>query len=191
MEQNATDSRAAIIAAAYQELVEQGFASASMAAIAQAAGVTPAAASSAFAGKEELLLEVLRVAAEQSSLSIIQHAEAGALTAAADLAVATAQSRALVEPEWYQLRYEAFAHGLRNPAALPGLAALLAVSRRGISTVVRRTAGPSAAADAVAALVLACLDGLALQKLADPDLDLAAAYQLLGRLAFAGDLQPR
>jgi hypothetical protein len=78
------------------------------------------------------------------------------------------------------MRYELFALGLRSPALAEPLRSLLAFGREEIRAVLDALPGRDArAAEPLAAVVLACLDGLALQKLADPDFDLDAAWGAL------------
>ena len=94
--------------------------------------------------------------------------------------IAAARERVTQEPEWYRLRYELFALGLRNPTFLPVLGELLVYIRQMLAqSLLDTTGGNEARAQALAALLLACFDGLALQQLAQPDADLAGAYDLL------------
>ncbi|HET7037911.1 MAG TPA: TetR family transcriptional regulator C-terminal domain-containing protein, partial [Thermomicrobiaceae bacterium] len=84
------------------------------------------------------------------------------------------------DPEWYRLRYELFALALHHPALAPEVRALLAGGRAGIAALVPVALGETREPpDAIAAVLLACFDGLALQKLLDPELDLEAAYRVL------------
>jgi hypothetical protein len=97
-----------------------------------------------------------------------------------EAAVAAARERVTQEPEWYRVRYELFALGLRNPTFLPVLGDLLAHIRQMFARAFQDLTGRNEAqADALAALVLAGFDGLALQQLAQPDADLKQAYDLL------------
>jgi hypothetical protein len=78
------------------------------------------------------------------------------------------------------LRYELFALGLRNAAFLPGLGERLAYIRQIFTRALQDLTGrEEAQAQAVAAVLLACFDGLALQQLAEPEVDLTGAYDLL------------
>lgn len=195
-----------IIEAAYAVLAVQGFEAASIKEIAKAAGVAPGLVHYYFKNKEELLLAVLREASakytrQMQGLSVATPAEH-----LNEAALQEPKNRVEQQPEFYRLRFELFALGLRNPAITPGLAELLATGRQGIAHVLEAsmrsvtaggspshaTASPGAAPLApapqadpqlAAALLLACFDGLALQQLADPTFDLAGAYQLLFRLA--------
>ena len=83
-------------------------------------------------------------------------------------------------PEMYRLRYELYALALQKPDLLAGVKELFSAIRGGIAASVRQATGDTGIdADALAAVLLACFDGLALQKLADPDFDLDAAYSAL------------
>jgi AcrR family transcriptional regulator len=169
--------------AAYRVLSERGSDAATIKEIAHAAGVAPGLVHYYFAGKEELLIGVLRAASERYT------AEMAALAAQippADLPAAALDEprrRALRQPAWYRLRYELFGLGLREPALRDGVAALLASGRRGIAAVVQRALPDHAPeAEALAGVLLACFDGLALQHLVDPTFDLDLAYQALAGL---------
>jgi len=95
-------------------------------------------------------------------------------------AVTAARERVMQEPEWYRLRYEIFALGLRNPVFLPVLGELLAFIRQMFARAFQDFTGrDEAQTQALAAVVLASFDGLALQQLAQPDVDLTPAYDLL------------
>jgi len=98
---------------------------------------------------------------------------------------------------WLLLRYELFALGLYNTLLAPGVRDLLAQGRHAIGkavSLVRQSAQqvqtPEATAGwaidplTLAALLLAVFDGLALQKIMDPDVDLDAAYRLLTQMLF-------
>ena len=86
-------------------------------------------------------------------------------------------------PSWYRLRYELYALGLRRPEFLPAVGEFLATGRQGIAQTIQEITGiDEAQAQAIAAVVHASSDGLALQQLAQPDLDLTAAYQLVQHL---------
>jgi hypothetical protein len=96
------------------------------------------------------------------------------------LAVANVSQR---DPTWYRLRYELYALGLRNPDFLPAVGELLAKGRQSIAQTIQEQTGiDEAQAQAIAAIFHACTDGLALQQLAQPDLDLTEAYRQVQRL---------
>ena len=77
--------------------------------------------------------------------------------------------------------------GLRYPEFLPAVGEFLAKGRQMIAQVIQeRTGIDETRAQAMAAVIHACTDGLALQQLAQPDRDFTTAYQLVQRL-FAGE----
>ena len=97
-----------------------------------------------------------------------------------EAAFAAVRERVAREPGWYRLRYELFALGLRNQTFLPVVGELLAFIRQMFTQAFLVVAeGDEGRAQALAAVALACFDGLALQQLAQPDADLAGAYELL------------
>ncbi len=179
------DNRARLIAAGYTILSEKGIEATTVKEIARLADVSPGLFHYYFASKDELLLAVLYEAGKRFSQQL-EH-ELQALIAsgksfheAAMLAASRASNR---NPTWYRLRYELYALGLRNPAFLPAVGEFLAKGRQGIAQVIQGFSGiDEAHAQAIAAVIHASTDGLGLQHLAQPDLDLTAAYQLVQRL---------
>jgi AcrR family transcriptional regulator len=182
------DRRFRIIEAARKLLAEEGYDGVTMKQVAREAGVAQGLIHYYFSGKDEILLEVLMEASREYARETERLAHS--LPASADLAGAalTATRRRVSRmPEWYRLRYELFAMGLRKPDFLPGVAALLNSGRKGISATLGMISGGENTApesEALAAVLLACFDGLALQKLADPEgFDIDAAYHALTKMA--------
>jgi AcrR family transcriptional regulator len=181
-----SDNRARLIAAGYTLLSEQGFEATTVKEIAHLADVSPGLFHYYFATKDELLLAVLYEAGKRFSQQLEQ--ELQALIASGntfpDVAMlAIARRVGSRDPDWYRLRYELYALGLRNPAFLPAVGEFLAKGRQVIAQVIQERSGiDEAQAQAIAAVIHASTDGLALQQLAQPDLDLTAAYQLVQRL---------
>jgi AcrR family transcriptional regulator len=174
------DNRERLIAAGYTLLSEKGYEAATVKEVARVAGVSPGLFHYYFASKEELLIAVLHEAGERYG-QLMQ--ELGATVPAdhfIEAAFAAVRERVRQEPGWYRLRYELFALGLRNPAFLPVLGEMLAYIRQMFARAfLGLTGGDEARAQALAAVVLACVDGLALQTMAQPEADLAAAYDLV------------
>lgn len=178
------NTRTLLIAAAYKVLAQKGYEATSIKEIAREAGVAPGLIHYHFANKEELLLAVLQEASSQYTQQMRQVPPGNTLAAGAEAALTEPRDRVGLQPEWYKLRYELFALGLRTPSLLPGVASLLATGRQGIGQVVQRVVGDrSVDHGVVAAVLLACFDGLALQKLADPEFDLDGAYRILYQMA--------
>jgi len=185
------DRRARIVEAASKLLAEEGYDRVTMKQVAREADVAQGLIHYYFSGKDEILLEILMGAAGRYGEEMRRFGrslpEGESL---AEAALARTRERVEREPERYRLRYELFALGLRKPEFLAGVGELLANSREGIAATIERIAergtAPEATADtqALAAVLLACFDGLALQKLADPEgFDLDAAYGVLAKMA--------
>lgn len=183
------DNRERLIAAGYTILSEKGIEATTVKEIARLADVSPGLFHYYFASKDALLLAVLYEAGKRYSERMMQVLEAlsakgGTFSEVAMLAAAEVVKG---DPTWYRLRYELYALGLRNPEFLPAVGEFLAKGRQMIAQVIQeRTGTDETQAQAMAAVIHACTDGLALQQLAQPDRDFTAAYQLVQRL-FAGE----
>ncbi|HEU5377634.1 MAG TPA: TetR/AcrR family transcriptional regulator [Ktedonobacteraceae bacterium] len=176
-------TREHIIQAAYRVLTEQGYDATTIKAIAREAEVAPGLLHYYFANKDELLVEVLRDISRRYTESM---REVMASLPADQLGKAgfnDALQRTLRTPEAYRLRYELFALGLRNSTLLPAVTALLKGGRESIGKIVQAAGGEQAAdPHLLAAILLACFDGLALQYLTDPDFDVKGAYEVLSHM---------
>lgn len=174
------DNRERLIAAGYKVLSEKGYEATTVKEVAHVAGVSPGLFHYYFASKDELLLAVLREAGTRYGQMMRNLGEGVPTAQLPQAAINAARERVAEEPEWYRLRYELFALGLRNPTFLPVLGELLAYIRQMLAGPLHNfTGGDEGRAQALAAIVLACFDGLALQQLAQPEADLAGAYDLL------------
>jgi AcrR family transcriptional regulator len=179
------DNRERLIAAGYTILSEKGIEATTVKEIARLADVSPGLFHYYFASKDELLLAVLYEAGKRYSQHMMEAlqsfiAKGNTFPEVAMLAASEVVKR---DPTWYRLRYELYALGLRNPEFLPAVGEFLAKGRQMIAQVIQeRTNIDAALAQAMAAVIHACTDGLALQQLAQPDLDFTAAYQQVQRL---------
>ncbi|HEY4386332.1 MAG TPA: TetR/AcrR family transcriptional regulator [Ktedonobacteraceae bacterium] len=178
------DNRERLIAAGSSILAEKGIEATTVKEIAHRAGVSPGLFHYYFASKDDLLLAVVYEAGARFSQQLMQELQTMSskqpFSEMAMLAVANVSHR---DPTWYRLRYELYALGLRNPDFLPAVGKMQAKGRQGIAqTIQERTGMDEAQAQAIAAIFLACTDGLALQRLAQPDLDLTEAYRQVQRL---------
>lgn len=184
------DNRERLIAAGYRVLSEKGFEATTVKEVARVAGVSPGLFHYYFTSKEELLIAVLREAGTRYGQTMRAVRTSAPTDQSLEAVVAAARERATQEPEWYRLRYELFALGLRNPTFLPVLGDLLATIRQMFARAFQEISGSDEEqAQALAAVTLACFDGLALQQLAQPDVDLTGAYDLLLAL-MKGDQTP-
>lgn len=177
-------SRDRLAEAAKSVLGARGYDVATVREIATEAGVPQGLIHYYFGGKDGLLAEVL--IREAAVYRDDQDRATRAAASSKDVirgALDRRRRRVAREPEWHRLRFELFALGLRKPHMKPRLAELLSVGRKAIAEILGRAAGRERIKDpAMASVVLACVDGLALQKLADPAFDLEAAYASLQQL---------
>lgn len=178
------DNRERLIAAGYELLSSQGIEATTVKEIARLADVSPGLFHYYFASKDELLLAVIYEEGARFGQQLMQEVRKRAadrpFSEVAMLAVAAASRD---HPTWYRLRYELYALGLRDPAFLPAVGNMLEKGRKMIAQVIREETGmDTKQADVIAAIFHACTDGLALQQLAQPDLDLTASYQLVQSL---------
>ena len=178
-------SRDRIVDAAYQILAEKGYNATTFKEIARSAQAAQGLIHYYFGSKDQLLLEVLKEASERTRQEMQRFVAAlpEERPRRGKSVLAQQKHRVTRQPEWYRLRYELFALGMRKPELLPSVGELLAKGRRGVGEVLGRLAGKEIAdREALSAVMLACFDGLALQKLADPDFDLDGAYRVLDRM---------
>lgn len=154
--------------------------------IAGAAGVAPGLIHYYFESKDQLLQEVLTEAGERYVKEVERWCTELTQKQLQEVTFAEPKQRVTTEPEWFRLRCELFALGLRNPNFHDAVRLMLSTGRRCIARLVHQIAGDAIAKpEAVAAVLLASFDGLALQKLAEPEFDLDSAYQVLMRMFMA------
>ncbi len=174
------DNRERLIAAGYTVLSEKGYEATTVKEVARVADVSPGLFHYYFASKEELLVAVLHEAAARYGRLMRDLRASVPADHFLDAAFDALRERVRQEPGWYRLHYELYALGLRNPTLQPVLGEMLGFVRQMFTRAfVEVTGGDEQRAQALAAVVLSCLDGLALQQLAQPNLDLAGAYDLV------------
>jgi AcrR family transcriptional regulator len=175
------DNRERLIAAGYAILAEKGIEATTVKEIAGRAGVSPGLFHYYFKSKDELLLAVLYEAGGRFKDRVAEDMQAAFPTQGfAGAAMAKLQAASRNDPTWYRLRYELYALGLRQPDFLPEVGKFLAAGRAEITRMVMQFTGiDEDRAKAAAAILLAISDGLALQQIAQPDLDLSASYELM------------
>jgi AcrR family transcriptional regulator len=178
------ETRARIIAAAYKVLGEKGYDATTLKEISREADAAPGLIHYYFGGKDQLLVEVLKTMSDRYTETTGELSRN--VTSDQFMAAALYQpfARTREEPEWYRLRYELFSLGLHNALLAPGVRDLLTGGREAIAKAVlqaQRSSGAASSTDpsTLASLLLAVFDGLALQKIMDPAMDLDATYQLL------------
>lgn len=177
---SSVDNRSLIVSAAYKLLAQEGYDAATMKEIANAAGVAPGLIHYYFSSKDQLLQEVLYVAGERYVKEVERWCNTLTSPQLLETTFTEPKQRVINEPEWFRLRCELFALGLRNPKFHEAVQIMLATGRQCITRLVRQIAGDKITKpEAVAAVLLSAFDGLALQKLADPGFDLESAYGVL------------
>lgn len=175
--------QARIVAAAGQILAERGYDATTIKEIAKGAGVAPGLVHYYFANKDEVLVAVLHAASDQMTVYMQRLRDDVSKDEFRRVALPTVRSWVEQQPAQYRLRYELYALALRNPKLLPGIQALFRSARAAITQSVRLlTQGTEVDETALAAVLFATFDGLALQQLTDPDFDLAAAYEALEQI---------
>ncbi len=174
------DNRERLIAAGYTVLSEKGYEATTVKEVAHVAGVSPGLFHYYFASKDELLLAVLHEAGVRYGRMMQDLRAVVPADHFLEAAFVALRERVTKEPGWYRLHYELYALGLHNPTFLPVLGEMLAFIRQMFARAfLGITGGDEGRAQALAAVVLACFDGLALQQLAQPEANLAGAYDLV------------
>ncbi len=178
-------SRDRIVDAAYEILAKKGYDVTTFKEIARSAEVAQGLIHYYFGTKDRLLLEVLNEASERTRREMrrfVTTLPKGRPRPGMSV-LSRPKGRVDRQPEWYRLRYELFALGMRRPELMAGVGELLAKGRRGVGEVLGKLCGKKIAdQEALSAVMLACFDGLALQKLVDPDFDIDGAYRMLDRM---------
>lgn len=177
--------RKQILDAAYQVMAEKGYESSSIKDIAAAAGLSaPGLVHYYFKSKAEILQELLMQLSAQYTADMQQLQKDVPSDQLGKASLQEPLNRIEEQPEWYKLRYELFALGLRNRELAPQVNELLENARKGVSHVLTRVlkeANPQEA-DHIASILIACFDGLALQKMLNPDLSIEKTYETLEKM---------
>jgi AcrR family transcriptional regulator len=183
-------ARARIIAAASKVLAEKGYEAATVKEIAREAQAAPGLVHYYFGGKDELLVEALQAAGQRFHSRMEEFAQHAPTDELLDAFLQQVYERVDQEPEVYRLRYESFSLGLHNATIAPRVRERLAQRRDEIGSMMAKILQSVGGSERVqktdpttlAALLLSLYDGLALQKIMDPDFDLDSAYQLLAQM---------
>lgn len=176
---NKEDKRQRIINAAYKVFARKGYINASIKDIAKEADITPGLVHYYFKNKEELLLSV------QNQVQERYHNKYKGKDEKLLSPMETLQeikSRAESDPEWYSLRYEIYSLGLKNEDLQKEAASILRNGRESLSKPLQNIIGEDKDTEEMASILLACFDGLALQKIIDKDFNIDRAYHLLANL---------
>jgi len=179
----AQQKRDKVVDAAYKVMSEKGYEKASIKDIASEAGITPGLIHYYFRNKEEILTDLLLASSRQYTQDMQRLQSSVPTEHLAKAALNEPKDRVERQPDWYKLRYELFALGLRNPQISDSVNDLLENARTGIETILHKIVGDAGdEAASVAAIMLACFDGLALQKLLNPEFDIDGAYLELEKM---------
>jgi len=91
------------------------------------------------------------------------------------------KSRTENNPDWYRWRYEIYSLGIKNESGHleQQVASILKNGRDSLSKPLQHLVGNSHNASSLASILLACFDGLALQKIVDDEFDIDQSYRLL------------
>jgi AcrR family transcriptional regulator len=195
-EESKANTRERLLAAARTVFARSGFHGASVEEIASEAGFSTGALYSNFDGKEDLFLAVMERAIEEHAREIT--AAVAARPSVAERATGGARQWMRMierEPEVLLLFVEFWAYGVRDSQVRPQVAAQFARVRQLLTTLIAdgvRDFGLELdiPAEQLAVAIDALADGIARQKLADPE---AVPDELMGRilsLLFAAVTRP-
>lgn len=168
------DKRKLIIKAAYQVFAQKGYENASIKEIASEASITPGLIHYYFKNKEELLLSVQHDLQEKYHT---QYDEKTKQDIHFNDVLQEIKSRSEKDPDWYRFRYEIYSLGLKNKEIQIEAAQILKNGRQSLSKPLKVMGGEET--EEMASLLLACFDGLALQKIIDAEFDIDSSYKLL------------
>jgi AcrR family transcriptional regulator len=196
-EQSRANTRERLLAAARSVFARSGFHGASVEEIASEAGFSTGALYSNFEGKEDLFLVLMEREIDEHAREVSEAVRARASVAERAAGGARQWMTTIErEPELLLLFMEFWAYGVRDPAVRPKVAERFAQVRRTLTGLIvdgvrdfdLELAIP---AEQLAIAIDALADGIARQKLADPD---AIPDDLMGRiigLLLAGATRPR
>ena len=187
------DKRKRLMDAAYKVFVRKGYHHASIKDIADEAEMTPGLIHYYFKNKEELLLSVQeevqnryhrQYEGQQDDRQDDQQDDNQDDTTTLESVLLEIKCRAGDNPDWYRWRYEIYSLGVKNESGQfeKEVASILKKGRDSLSAPLQKLLGDSPHTDGLAAILLACFDGLALQKIVDDEFDIDHAYELLNDL---------
>lgn len=165
-----------IIEAAYIVFAKKGYINASIKDIANEANVAPGLVHYYFENKLEVLISVQKhVQAKYHQLYKNEDVNSLSLHKALE----EIKTRAETDPDWYKWRYEIYSLGLKSNELQIEAAKILKDGRDSLSAPIKKLGKSNRDPEMFASILLACFDGLALQKMIDPTFDSGKAYQLL------------
>lgn len=184
-EERRLETRTRLIAAAGEVFAAYGYHAASVDQVAERAGFTTGAVYSAFGSKEELFLAVVETHLREN-VAQLEAAAAGGPTVAARVHEGAEHWMEIVErtPEMVLLHTEFWTYAVRDPAVRPRVAAQFAEVRAAICRLLDLGARElglrlTVPVEQVAIALDALADGIARQKLAEPE---AVPHDLFARM---------
>jgi AcrR family transcriptional regulator len=196
-EQSRANTRERLLSAARSVFARRGFHGASVEEIASEAGFSTGALYSNFEGKEDLFLVLMEREIDEHAREVSEAVRARASVAERAAGGARQWMTTIErEPELLLLFMEFWAYGVRDPAVRPKVAERFAQVRRTLTELITDGVRDfdlelAIPAEQLAIAIDALADGIARQKLADPD---AIPDELMGRilgLLLAGATRPR
>ncbi|SES02930.1 transcriptional regulator, TetR family [Gracilibacillus ureilyticus] len=173
------DKRQLLIDAAYKVFARKGYKDASIKEIAEYADITPGLVHYYFNSKEELFFAVQEKAQKEYHA---QYIDADKDSTSLKEVMEEIKNRAIENPDWYRLRYESYAHGIKDKVFQENVSAFLKKGRESIEWPLNELAPGKSGNTELAGILLACFDGLALQKIVDEEFDIDLAYEILSEL---------
>lgn len=172
------DKRKQLIDAAYKVFVKKGYVNATIKDIANEAGMTSGLVHYYFKNKEELLFSVQDEVQKHYQSQYDKQPDNSVTPEAVILEI---KSRAEGNPDWYRWRYEIYSLGMKSESGHleQQVASILKNGRESLSVPLQHFVGDPHNASALAGILLACFDGLALQKIVDDEFDIEESYRLL------------
>jgi AcrR family transcriptional regulator len=173
-----------LLAAARRLLVSGGFEALRLSAVAREAGEAKASIGYHFGNKDGLVTALVDSLAHDANRALIKETNALPPGAARVHALIDGEARIVADAESFQAFFEILPHALRNPDLRDRVAALYSGYRETVQRCFDKAA-PAAAAELqpFAVLMIAIVDGLAIQHGLDPDgADVRSAIKLWEKL---------
>lgn len=181
-----TEVRSRLLEAAGRCFADSGYEGTSLERIALAAGFSKGAVYSNFANKEELFFALMdgRIEERAAAIASARSAAEGSPRELAEAAGRRFEALVAADPAWQRLFLEFWLHCVRNEALRARFAERRREMRRNLGSVAGEEAGKSGCRLALgpedaATVILALSNGLGIEGLIDPELDLEP---LMGRM---------